>query len=306
MKVFELYNHVALLGFENSLESDDVFYNALDRALLQVGAIRPAVGSCVINHQPITNLIADDTFTPKIIDNEYIIQGMGAKSFYFEADGDGVCYVEYYDAANDSWQTIKTIPIVSMARRFIAYKGVIKIGQNFVQPHQLIRLRFTGAFRYSIKNMALYNAIYSAADKDVPDYASALRYDISEMVDDFIGLSVPPISEADGVRLNTDYDVENGRVILLKRALTGTYKVLYKKRPLMVDRTKDADKSEEFIPLDDDLCMILPLLVAGYCWIEDDPEKSEYYMNLYRERAKDISDREQDIAPVRILNINGW
>ena len=52
MTVSQLYNSVAQLGFEDSLEEDDRFIFAANRALLQVNAIRPVTSAYVINHKP--------------------------------------------------------------------------------------------------------------------------------------------------------------------------------------------------------------------------------------------------------------
>ena len=64
MTVSQLYKSVAQLGFEDSLEGDERFIFAANRALLQVNAIRPATSSYIINHKPMDNMLADATFTP--------------------------------------------------------------------------------------------------------------------------------------------------------------------------------------------------------------------------------------------------
>ena len=96
MNVAELYLQTAHLGFETTLEDSDRFYFAANRALLQVCKVRPAIRHCLINHKPLANLIRQDTFSPieKIEDITY--EAEGAKAYYFEADGNGVLYLEEY------------------------------------------------------------------------------------------------------------------------------------------------------------------------------------------------------------------
>ena len=60
------------------------------------------------------------------------------------------------------------------------------------------------------------------------------------------------------------------------------------------------------LDLDEELCSVLPMLVAAYVWLEDEPEKSQYYMNLYRERVQEIVLSHKETAPVLIKNVNGW
>jgi len=62
MTISELYKQVAQLGFEDSLEDDDRFYYAANRALLQVNKIRPAISRYLINHKPLENQVAESTF----------------------------------------------------------------------------------------------------------------------------------------------------------------------------------------------------------------------------------------------------
>ena len=57
MTIAELYLQVAQLGFETTIEESDRFYFAVNRALLQVCKVRPAIRRCVINHKPLPNLI---------------------------------------------------------------------------------------------------------------------------------------------------------------------------------------------------------------------------------------------------------
>ena len=70
MTVAELYKQVAQLGFEVSLEDDDRFYYAANRALLQVNEVRPAISYYLINHKPLKNLLSDSAFSPVEKDEE--------------------------------------------------------------------------------------------------------------------------------------------------------------------------------------------------------------------------------------------
>ena len=42
------------------------------------------------------------------------------------------------------------------------------------------------------------------------------------------------------------------------------------------------------LPLDDDVAELVPLLVASYIWLDDEPEKSVRYKNLYDAAKREI------------------
>lgn len=304
MTISELYKQVAQLGFEDSLEDDDRFYYAANRALLQVNKIRPAINYYLINHKPLLNLVNESTFIPLEKDEDLIFEAAEAKSYYFEADGNGVVYLELYDTETETWKVIDTINL-SSKRTFVPYKGFVKEGSEFVSGQ--VRLRFTGEYLYSVKNIAMYKHLLSDEVQDIPAYESYSRYDISQLVDDFMALSCPPIKEAErNIILNQDYEVEGNSVILLPYESKGIYKVMYERRPALIEDTGDVTNDENTVDLDEELCSLLPVLIAAYVWIDDEPEKSEYYMNLYRERANDIERRAKDATPVTIKSSNRW
>ena len=302
MRVNDLYLEVAQLGFEDSLEEDSRFYYAANRALLQVNAIRPAISVFVINHKPMKNLVTEDTFSPIEVSAELCFDATNAKAFYVEADGNGTLYIEAQDDAGD-WSIIGT-QALSSKRHFIPYKGFIKKDGGYVTGR--VRLRFTGAFLYSIKNVAMYQHIYSDDAEDIPAYEPFTRYDLADLVDDFLSLNAPPIKEISRELLNQDYDVEDGKIVLLPYHAEGCFKIEYKRRPKKIDTSLKPTENTMKVDLDEELCALLPLLIASHVWAEDEPEKAQYYLTLYRERAFDIEKRIEDTSPIIIKNRSGW
>lgn len=304
MNVAELYLQVAQLGFEATLEDSDRFYFAANRALLQVCKVRPVIRHCLINHKPLANLLTESTFSPveKIDDLTY--EAEGAKAYYFEADGNGVVYLEKYDESTEEWSIFGEITLKSN-KTFVPYKGFIKELGSFVSGR--VRLRFTGEYIYSVKNVSLYQYLYSADLADIPVYEAYTRYDVKKLVTDFMALCCPPIAEAgENTLLNQEYEQEGDSVILLPYNKRGVYKILYEHRPTAIENTGSTTEDTQELDLDDELCSIMPILVAAYVWIEDEPEKSQYYMNLYRERVQEISLSRRDTSPVLIKSTNGW
>ena len=301
MTYSELYNNVAGLAFETSLEDNAVFYRTVKRALLQVAAVRPAVRTYTINHAPLENVATRESFMPILRRDELIIEGQGAKAFYFEADGKGIAYAEVYDG--EDWQMCHDLEL-NGNRTFKAYRGFFKLDDKFVNAPA--RLRFVGDFVYSIRNVGLYKDVYSDDDEDIPAYEPFTRYDISALTDDFLALTSPPVLEDEHhAPLNGGYDVEDGRVILLPYGKGGCYKVLYKHKPTLAEYEYDVDKDNRVIDVDEDLAALLPNLVAAYLLAEDEPGLAEYYLTLYQQQAAVIASTVRDYTPIKIRH-NGW
>ena len=304
MTVSELYKSVARLGFEASLEDNDGFVYAANRALLQVNSIRPATSSCVINHRVLENKIIGASFEPIISTGELCFEAYDVKSYFFEVDGNCTIYVERYDESTAIWVKIG-MKSLSSTGAFITYRGFIKDGESFVSGR--VRLRFVGEYLYSVKCVAMYEYLYSASESDIPAYEAYIGYDISLIVPDFLSLGSEPIQQDAGYRfVNSDYVVENGKILLLPRTAEGLYKIVYKRIPRPIEDKGDMLEDNTKIDLDEELCSILPMLIAAYVWTDDEPDKAEYYLTLYRERAADVERRSFERAPVPIINSNGW
>ena len=303
MTVAELYMSVAQLGFEDSLEYEDAFILAANRALLQVNALRPATRSYTLAHVPPENLIKGVGHAPFFKTNkELVFEATDAVAYYFEACGNGLIAIETKDESGE-WRRIGDIPFSSTG--MTAYRGFIKDGTELVPG--TVRLRAEGQYAYTLQNVAMYGYVFSDDEADIRAFNSHTAYDISTLVPDFMSLATPPIRAEDGfVYLNQGYDVENGRILLLPREQQGIYKVVYNRRPRAIESDNYAATDETVIDLDEELCALLPMLIASYIWADDEPEKAQYYLSLYRERASEIVAAARNPAPVTIKSVNGW
>lgn len=103
--------------------------------------------------------------------------------------------------------------------------------------------------------------------------------------DDFFCFAPSPVSK-DGrsLVLGEDYLLEDERTLLLKTEAKGEYKILYFRKLTPIT---DEDENAE-IDLCEDICQILPLLIASYVWLDDEEEKSAIYRNLFYSEASQI------------------
>lgn len=299
MLVKELYSQVAKLGFEDSLDDGARFYQAAKRALFQVALVRPETRVCLLNHKPLDNMIAD--IGALDVKEDIIVPASLAKSYYFEVNGNGRAQIEYFDGES-GWQLIGSpIDLASNHHEFKAYRGFINSSLSDV------RLRFLkGDYLYTIRNVALYEYKFSDKSEEIPAFEEFSRYDIKTIVSDFWSFESPAIkADKNILRFNTKYEIESDSVILLPRDAAGVYKVYYKHRPDDIDTRTSPENSDALIDLDAELSALLPLLVASYIWIDEEPEKAQYYLTLYREAVINIERKTKDITPIQITT-NGW
>lgn len=117
----------------------------------------------------------------------------------------------------------------------------------------------------------------------------------------------PPIADAGqskGFVLDSDYFVSGDATLLIPASVKGSFSVRYNKKIASINQDENAETTN--IDLDDDLCAILPNLVAAYIWVDDEPTKAEYYLSLYREQAAEIYATAKKLEPVVYRNRNGW
>ena len=306
MKVSELYYQVAGLGFEASLESDPRFIYAANRALLQVNALRPATKLYRLLHAPLKNICNEDSTNPIMKTNEELIfTAKGAKAYYFESNfGEGVAYIEYF--RDGEWKISGTVTPPRGNKEFLSYKKNIQPigggGGGYLSSDEDVRIRFTGAYAYTVQNVALYDVLISAYVDDIPVFSEYCEYDISSLAPNFLRLApVAVIDEDEREIVSKDVYTENGRLVYIARNKPGTYLVRYYTKPKVI---KDA-KIEEAIDLDEDLCALLPTLIASYLFAEDEPNLAEYYQAAYYKMAAELEARSRTIGTANITN-NGW
>lgn len=313
MKVSELYYQVAGLGFEASLESDPRFIYAANRALLQVNALRPATKLYRLLHAPLKNICNEDSKNPIMkTSDELIFTAKGAKAYYFECTGNYKVSFEYL-AESGEWvgTYVHTPGIGGLGLGFFSpNRGFCKdIRGKFLTSETEVRLRFWGDFTYTVQNVAFYDAVLSDKASDIPEYSQYCSYDISTLVNDYGGVMtgflrlapVAVIDEDNREIIGNDVYTENGKLVYISIDKPGTYLVRYHTKPKVITEAR----SDAYIDLDEDLCALLPTLIASYLYAEDEPNLAEYYQSAYYKMAAELEARTRTIGTANITN-NGW
>lgn len=303
MTITELKNQVIALGFETTLESESAFISATNRAILEVNDIQPKLSYFSVTQNNQENLINTGDSMFDIIqhtDTDLEYEAIEPKAYYFECDGNGTAYIEKYNTATEEWDITKTITLTS-SRKFVVYKGLISSTTDDV-----FRIRFSGSYIYNIRHIAAWAFLYSALEADIPYLEPYVRYDINTLVDDFLGFDKTIIKESSGETFKTtNYKTEGNSVVLIDYTYSGQFNIWYKAYPTAITINDDQDATE--IDLPEDLANALPLLVAHYIWLDEKPDMSARYYDLYTVRAEELRNiKRVEQGTFSFTNTKGW
>ena len=313
MTLQDLYKAVSQLGFEDSLgdDSTDRFIYAANRALIEVNSLRPRRKRVDINHRVPTNLLFSE---PKQIEKTETLTftARNAKSFYFEVSGEGSFEVGLCKADGS---TISVTSKSFSTKTFDTFKGFIKYNEAFIDSLVEeddtftgdVYIMFSGDYSYSIRNLAMYDRVYSSNTNDIPCYGEKIAYYVPDLATDFERFDSPPLDLL-GNHLFKDYAIENN-TLYLPIEKQGTYTVNYLHKVTLIPTGSPVigtGSTAVAIDLEDDLAALLPNLIAAYVWLDDEPDKSQYYYNLYLQRAEYIRSQVRSLNPVEFESVYGW
>ena len=300
MTISELYSSVAKLGFEDTLEDDESFFHAANRAILQINALRPQRAVHIINHRPLPNAIGALGWSVVDVYERLTFEADDVKAFYFEASGRGKYVVELLEGGD--WRFVTDGDFNSTG--FSPVRGLVGRDGEFARGRY--RLRFEGDYVYSLRHVALYQHLVGPDPEDIPAYEQFTRYDIEERTGDFLALSDVPIEVEGYNRMSCGYDIEDGRVLVLPYESRGIYKVTYNRRPEALVYRNEPLEDERRIDLDEDLCALMPLLVASFLCLDGEEGKAAHYLSLYQTEAVNIERRARSFAPMKYNNVTNW
>ena len=286
MTVAELKQGVALLGFEESLDALDNtaeshFWHAVNRALWTVNRLRPKKGCFPLYHYSPKNLLPYENYRHRG-GVDLVFTAFGAKAYTFLVSGVGQCIIKNCgDETTLSWSTEKP-------KRFFGF-----LGQGEVS------LSFLGDYDYAVSEMALWDATTGPNKEDIPSGTPYAKYHLPSIIEDFLRLDETPFfgQTPKEVRFLGQETVE------IAREAEGCYLLFYRQRwqPL-TENTEDTF----VLPLEEDLCQLLPPLVASTLCLDADEEKAAYYRKIYLEEAREVAVEFVPHTPSQCTSVNGW
>ncbi len=277
MTLNQLKESVAALGFEKAIEDENALINAANRALRLIYTDRPVTRSVIISTDVPLPVSGPVSFTHR---------GKGTKSFSlvgkaysFRTYGRGGYRIERDGAVTE--------------RRF---DGVGTVHKGFVTGNG--NITFFGDYLYTVGDLCFFDSVLSGAVEDIPVYNRTRVIDLYRMYPDFLCFDTKP-TYPDGSAVE-GCGMKDGR-LTLPEGITGEIHLEYERAP----RAITAEDGGVHIDVPEEEAELLSLLCASFMWLDDDPEKSQYYMALYKDALATIkrySSREIDTE----YSDNGW
>ena len=250
----ELCAEIAALGFETEFDSQERICSAINRALMLIYTERPLYSRISIFKPGITPAARIPDFSHKGGKTDSF--SYNARAFSFRTDGIG----KYKISEGGREEIFEFSQNSELHRGFLHGEGEI----NFI-----------GDYSFSVYDFVLFDEIYGGRPQDIPTLSGYTEYQVKDLAEDFMAFVFQPTD--DGGK-NIDGASVRGGIMRIPDGYCGKVNLIYKKSPKKILGNPDED-----IILPDGCEHLLPLLAASFVWLDDDPDKAQYYMSLYRE-----------------------
>lgn len=281
MTVDNVKTAVIAYGFNPDLDDNDqLFIEALNASIQEIQALRPTTGTIEIVNEPHKPIYSVTDVTEIVEDMSFAAM---ARSAVFEVDGSGQVTV----TAKEATVTIDGANTSTAA--WDAKSGWKRIEVR-ASAYAEITIAFSGVFH--MRNMEFYEyPVPPTAHIKCGDY---IDYNLADLAPDFGAISY---ILRDGFAYNggSTYRILNNDILRLPTEDRGTFEVVYTKR---INRVTVGN-----IPLRHDVLAILPILVASFVWLDDSPEKAQYYRALFERRIATVP---TDRYVTNIRDTKGW
>ena len=278
MTLNDLKEELSAMGFENSIEADKNLILAVRRALATVYTERGVYKSFKMSHYPaLPSLICKrlthtpgetETFTLMGEAFSFSVFGSGA----FSIISDGVKTVHEFDTLRYVWR-------------------------GFISPSAV--LEFFGDTPFSVMNLAVFEKKPAASEEKICVYGEPLEYSLSELVPDFHSFASLPTDisgkEIKGAILSSEK-------LLLPFSYQGEVNLSYKAAPPKIS----LDRMDEELMLPKETEHLTALLSAAYYWLDDDADKANFYLALYKDALKGVKQYDTRQLGGGYKNVTGW
>ena len=278
MTINQLLKETYALGFEETGEIDSGFLFAASRALGQIySELADEKRHGIIVCPPtVTQRIAIYSHKP----NEKVSFNLRGCCLSFKFSGIGNFAIED-----------------KSSRRLVGFgdgDGVIK---QFFEDE--CTLTFSGEHSYVITDLAAFSSNHGYAKSDIPIYSEFTEIELCAKIPDLAYMTRVP-TDTGGQSIDKAYSI--GNTLYLPTSFNGEALITYKPHPLPID-SEDPDAQ---IAISGALAHLLPILTASYLWLDDDPEKAEYYAAIYRSEASRISYSARRSTSAEYSDVTGW
>lgn len=167
-------------------------------------------------------------------------------------------------------------------------------------PGGQVELTFTIS-RGSVRDLGIWNTDFGGGQL-IPEYGRHIRYDMRLIVDDYGGYPESPVDTDTGFPVLDC--IMQSPYIFLPATFKGEAAVYYRHRPDMI--TLDDVANDIDIDISPEYEDLIPLCMAYYIWLEDEPAKAQFFLARFNEAA--ALARQQYSTPFgnTVIKRKGW
>lgn len=278
MTINQLLKETYALGFEDTGEADGGFFFSAARAQRQIfselaGEVRRSI---VISAPSVTYHNEEYLHAPDER-REFRFKGF---SFSFKFSGRGNMIIED-----------------KSSRRSVGFRGESGVVREIFDRE--CSVTFYGEFSFLIKDLAAFGSNHGYNEADVPVISEYTEHKLTSVLLDY-SRPAKPVTDKNGKPIEGAHTV--GDSLYLPFGYSGEVLVTYKPQPKPISTS---DLSEE-IDIPPSLEHLLPILTASYLWLDDDPEKAEYYAAIYRSEAARLTVTSRHSVSGEFSDVTGW
>lgn len=153
----------------------------------------------------------------------------------------------------------------------------------------------------TVKDLAIWQYDHGGID-DIPVYGHSIRYDMRRIAPDYGGHARTPIDVATGREIRRC--IVDSPYIMLPPAYVGEASVIYRHRPLHI--TLDDVENDVDIDIAPEYEDLIPLCMAYYVWLEDEPNKAAFFLARFNEAASLARQSHKRPGGDTVISYNGW
>ena len=276
MTLNQLKTAVAKLGFERELEDSEALRISANRALRLIFSERPVKKELWLS--------AD---APAIGTRIPIISHNGKENTAIELHG--CCFSARAYGKGGYILTDKN------GSREASFNGHGVIIRDFFKDEA--EISFTGESFFTVHELCSFTSLCSEKSEDIPVKSAYRTIDVKAIAKDFLAFDGMPTDEYG--RALKGVTLSDGTV-MIPWEMKGQFKLTYRRSPAPIRTGEDKE-----IDVGSECEELLPLLTAAYLWLDDDAEKAQYYMALYKDALSTVI-RYSNSGIDPSYRTNGW
>jgi hypothetical protein len=153
----------------------------------------------------------------------------------------------------------------------------------------------------SVRDLAVWRNDFGGTQL-IPEYGRHVRYDMRQIVDDYGGYPDSPIDTERGVSILDC--VLQSPYVLLPASFSGEAAVYYRHRPDLI--TLDDVGNDIDIDIKPEYEDLVPLCMAYYIWLEDEPTKAQFFLARFNEAAALAKQQYRAPGNNTVISRKGW